>query len=33
MKTLGIAGFALFFVKGMVWLAIFSAAAVGVIGR
>lgn len=33
MKTAGIAGFAFFFVKGMAWLAIFAAAAIGLIGK
>lgn len=33
MRIAGGAGFAFFFVKGLVWLAIFAAAAVGLIGR
>lgn len=33
MKAAGVAGFAFFFVKGMAWLAIFTAAAVGLIGK
>lgn len=33
MKAAGMAGFAFFFVKGMVWLAVFAAAAVGLLGR
>lgn len=33
MKLAGAAGFAFFFVKGMVWLAVFAAAAVGLLGR
>jgi hypothetical protein len=33
MKVAGMAGFAFFFVKGIVWLAIFGAAAVGMMGK
>ncbi len=33
MKLAGGAGFAFFFIKGLVWLAVFAAAAVGVVVR
>lgn len=33
MKLAGGAGFAFFFIKGLVWLVVFAAAAVGVIVR
>jgi hypothetical protein len=33
MRFAGAAGFAFFLVKGMVWLAVLGAAAVGVLGK
>ncbi len=33
MKVAGAASFTFFFVKGLVWLAIFGAAAVGIVGK